>query len=90
MLENPGGMFKLSRILVFWRQNPSALERRINNLGSNQGAELALKLVTLTAPIRRFRSHWSESSRPRSVAIMAVPRCWPSMRMRLPADSNHP
>ena len=30
---------KLSRILGFWRRNRSALERRINNLWSVQGAE---------------------------------------------------
>ena len=30
---------KLSGIIGFWRRNRSALERRINNLGSVQGAE---------------------------------------------------
>ena len=38
-LDNSTGMFKLSKILGFWRRNPSALERIINNLGSVQDAE---------------------------------------------------
>ena len=37
--EPPRGTVKLSRILRVWRRNRSALERRINNLGSVQGAE---------------------------------------------------
>ncbi len=53
MLENPSGMFKLSGILGFWRRNRSALELRINNLGSVQGAEQVLKSVNLTVPPRR-------------------------------------
>ena len=38
-LTNPDGTVKLSRTLGFWRRNRSAVERRINNLGSGQGAE---------------------------------------------------
>ena len=34
-----GGTVKLSRVLGFWRRNRSALERKINNLWSVQGAE---------------------------------------------------
>ena len=45
------GTVKLSRILVFWRRNRSALELRINNLGSVQGAEQVLKSVNLTVPV---------------------------------------
>ena len=45
-----GGTVKLSRILGFWRRNRSALELRINNLGSVQGAEQVLKSVNLTVP----------------------------------------
>ena len=37
-LDNSTGMFKLSGILGFWRRNRSLVERRINNLGSGQGA----------------------------------------------------
>ena len=33
------GTVKLSKILWFWRRNPSALERIISNLGSVQDAE---------------------------------------------------
>ena len=44
------GTIKLSGILGFWRRNWSALERRINNLGSVQSAEEVLKSVNLTAP----------------------------------------
>ena len=34
-----GGTVKLSRILGFWRRNRLSVERRINNLGSGQGAD---------------------------------------------------
>ena len=43
------GIVKLSRILGFWRRNRSALELRINNLGSVQGAEQVLKSINLTS-----------------------------------------
>ena len=33
------GTVKLSGILGFWRRNRSSVERRINNLGSGQGAD---------------------------------------------------
>ena len=33
------GTVKLSRILGFWRRNRLSVERRINNLGSGQGAD---------------------------------------------------
>ena len=33
------GTVKLSEILGFWRRNRSSVERRINNLGSGQGAD---------------------------------------------------
>ena len=48
------GTVKLSRILGFWRRNRSALELRINNLGSVQGAEQVLKSVNLTVPSDRL------------------------------------
>ena len=37
--EPSKGTVKLSRILKFWRRNRPSVERRINNLGSGQGAE---------------------------------------------------
>ena len=45
------GTVKLSRILGIWRRNRSALERRINNLGSVQGDEQVLESVNLTVPL---------------------------------------
>ena len=33
------GTVKLSGILGFWRRNRSSIERRINNLGTCQGAD---------------------------------------------------
>ena len=37
--NGPYGTVKLSGILGFWRRNRSSVERRINNLGSGQGAD---------------------------------------------------
>ena len=37
--RNRTGTVKLSGILGFWRRNRSSVERRINNLGSGQGAD---------------------------------------------------
>ena len=37
--RSPGGTVKLSGILGFWSRNRSSVERRINNLGSGQGAD---------------------------------------------------
>ena len=38
-LKLPQGTVKLSGILGFWRRNRSSVERRINNLGTYQGAD---------------------------------------------------
>ena len=51
--RHESGTVKLSRTLGVWRRNRSALECRINNLGSVQGAEEVLESVNLTVPSER-------------------------------------
>ena len=60
--SGPGGIVTLSGILGFWRRSRSALQRRIDNLGCVQGAELALKSVNVTMPCNMSHLTWYKIS----------------------------
>ena len=57
------GTVKLSRILGLWRRNRSALELRIDNLGSVQGAEQVLRSGNLTVPLEEIQRLCEEDIR---------------------------